>query len=50
MSKIRPVLRVVSSVVMEIFTSNVRAKQSGHGRAKNRLLVGRVWNLPKTNQ
>lgn len=29
-SKICPVLKVVSSVVIEIFTSNVRAKQSGH--------------------
>ena len=38
------------SLVMEMFASNVRAKQSGHGGAKNRLIVCRVWNLPKTIQ
>lgn len=48
--KICPVLKVVSSVVIEIFTSNVWAKQSGHRGAENRLLVGRVWNFPKTIQ
>lgn len=43
-----PVLKVISSIVIEIFTNNGQAKQSGHKEAKNRLFVGRVWNLPKT--
>lgn len=45
-----PVFKVVSRIVIQVFTNNVRAKQSGHRRAKNRQFVGRMWNLPKTIQ
>lgn len=45
-----PVIKVSSGRVIKIFTSNVQAKESGLRGAKNRLLVGRVWNFPKTIQ
>lgn len=38
--KICPALKVVSSAVIEIFTSNVWAKQSGHSGAENRAPCG----------
>lgn len=38
-SRMCPVLKAVSCVVIEIFTRNVRAKQSGHGEPR----IGCPW-------